>query len=62
MNSVYFLMMHVVFQEQENDQFLDGGQLGPERRLYLRELVARFGHRPIIARKQGLVGSLYALR
>lgn len=23
---------------------LDGGQLGPERRLYLRELIARFGH------------------
>ena len=23
---------------------LDGGQLGPERKLYLRELIARFGH------------------
>jgi hypothetical protein len=38
------LMLHVVQQEQENDQLLDGGALGPERRLYYRELVARFGH------------------
>jgi len=38
------IMLHVVTQEQENDQLLDGGRLGPERRLYYRELVARFGH------------------
>jgi hypothetical protein len=38
------LMLHVVQQEQENDQLLDGGGLGTERRLYYRELVARFGH------------------
>jgi hypothetical protein len=38
------LMLHVVTQETENDQLLDGGALGPQRRLYLRELVARFGH------------------
>jgi hypothetical protein len=38
------IMLHVVTQEQENDQLLDGGDLGPERRLYYRELVARFGH------------------
>ena len=38
------LMLHLVQQEQENDQLLDGGALGPERRLYYRELVARFGH------------------
>jgi hypothetical protein len=38
------LMLHVVQQEQENDQLLDGGALGPERRLYYRELVARFSH------------------
>lgn len=38
------LMLHVVTQEQENDQLLDGGQLGLERKLYYRELIARFGH------------------
>jgi hypothetical protein len=38
------IMLHVVTQEQENDQLLDGGDLGPQRRLYYRELVARFGH------------------
>jgi len=38
------LMLHVVTQEQENDQGLDGGGLGIQRKLYYRELIARFGH------------------
>ncbi|MFV2066762.1 MAG: putative collagen-binding domain-containing protein, partial [Pirellulales bacterium] len=38
------IMLHVVTQEQENDQLLDKGELGPQRRLYYRELVARFAH------------------
>ncbi|MBE0534278.1 MAG: DUF5060 domain-containing protein [Phycisphaerae bacterium] len=38
------LMLHIITQEQENDQALDGGDLGPIRRLYYRELIARFGH------------------
>jgi hypothetical protein len=38
------LMLHVVTQETENDQLLDGGALGTQRRLYYRELIARFGH------------------
>jgi len=38
------MLLHVVQQETENDQLLDGGELGVERRLYYRELVARFGH------------------
>jgi hypothetical protein len=38
------LMLHIILQEQENDQGLDGGELGPQRRLFYRELVARFGH------------------
>ena len=42
------LMLHVVHQEQENDQLLDGGELGDERRLYYRELIARFGHHPAL--------------
>lgn len=39
------VMMHVIIQETENDENLGGGPgLNPERALYLRELVARFGH------------------
>jgi len=38
------LMLHVVTQETENDQGLDGGELGPQRKLYYRELIARFAH------------------
>jgi len=38
------IMLHVITQETENDQLLDGGELGPERRLYYRELIARFAH------------------
>ncbi len=42
------LLLHVVTQETENDQLLDGGELGPDRRLYYRELVARFAHHPAL--------------
>ncbi|MBX3414291.1 MAG: DUF5060 domain-containing protein [Pirellulales bacterium] len=42
------IAQHVVLQEQENDQLLDKGELGPQRRLYLRELVARFAHHPAL--------------
>ena len=38
------IMLHVITQEQENDQGLDGGKLGRQRKLYYRELVARFAH------------------
>ena len=38
------LFKHFKTQETENDQLLDGGALGPERKLYYRELVARFAH------------------
>ena len=38
------MFLHFKTQETENDQLLDGGALGTERRLYYRELVARFGH------------------
>lgn len=38
------ILMHVVMQEQENDQLLDGGNLGNDRTIYYRELIARFGH------------------
>lgn len=42
------ILLHVVLQEQENDQLLDGGELGPERKLYFRELIARFAHHPAL--------------
>ena len=38
------LFLHFKTQETENDLLLDNGDLGPERRLYYRELVARFAH------------------
>lgn len=49
------LYLHFKLQEQENDdnrrensssvpESLDGGALGPERKLYCRELIARFAH------------------
>jgi hypothetical protein len=38
------LFLHFKTQENESDQVLDNGDLGKERRLYYRELVARFSH------------------
>jgi hypothetical protein len=38
------LMLHVITQETENDQLINGGDLGAERKLYYRELIARFAH------------------
>jgi hypothetical protein len=42
------LMMHVITQETENDHLLDGGELDKERKLYYRELIARFSHHPAL--------------
>jgi len=38
------MYLHFKTQETENDQRMDGGALGRERKLYYRELVARFSH------------------
>jgi hypothetical protein len=38
------VMLHVVTQETENELLLDNGDLGTERKLYYRELIARFAH------------------
>lgn len=38
------IQLHLLTQETENDHALDGGNLGPLRKLYYRELIARFGH------------------
>ncbi len=42
------LLLHVITQEQENDQGLDDGELGRQRKLYYRELIARFAHHPAL--------------
>ena len=42
------ILLHVITQETENDQLLDGGELGLQRRLYYRELIARFAHHPAV--------------
>ncbi|NNM15629.1 MAG: DUF5060 domain-containing protein [Bacteroidia bacterium] len=38
------IMSHLVLQEAENDQLLDNGALGTQRKLYYREMIARFSH------------------
>ena len=38
------ILLHMVIQETENETMLDGGDTGPLRQLYFRELMARFGH------------------
>ena len=42
------IALQVVTQEAENETLLDGGDTGPLRQLYYRELVARFGHHPAL--------------
>lgn len=38
------LMLHIVTQETENELLLDIGETGVQRKLYYRELIARFSH------------------
>ena len=38
------MYLHFKTSETENDQLLDSGALGNERKLYYRELIARFSH------------------
>lgn len=40
--------MHLVLQETENERMLDDGDTGRLRKLYLRELIARFAHHPAL--------------
>lgn len=42
------IVLHLLTQETENELMLDGGDTGPMRRLYYRELLARFGHHPAL--------------
>lgn len=48
------ILLHVITQETENDRKLGGSPgLNPERKLYYRELCARFAHHPAIVWNQG---------
>jgi hypothetical protein len=47
------LMLHIVTQETENETLLDGGDTGPQRKLYYRELIARFAHHLAITWNMG---------
>ena len=38
------MFLHFKTQETENELLLDGGDLGTQRKLYYRELIARFWH------------------
>ncbi len=38
------MMVHFVLQETENERLLDNGDLGIQRKLYYREMIARFAH------------------
>lgn len=42
------VLLHVVTQETENERLLDDGDTGPLRKLYYRELIARFAHHPAL--------------
>lgn len=41
-----FLHFQLAETERGNETFFDNGRLGPQRKLFYRELVARFGHHP----------------
>lgn len=38
------IALHLVLSERENQMLLDNGELGNQRRLFYRELIARFSH------------------
>lgn len=42
------ILMHVVTQETENERMLDDGETGRLRKIYYRELIARFAHHPAL--------------
>lgn len=47
------LMLHFVTQETENERLLDDGDTGLQRKLYYRELIARFAHHLAITWNMG---------
>ena len=53
------MYLHFKTQETENDMLLDGGDLDEERKLYYRELIARFGHHLALNWNLGEENDLY---
>ena len=47
------MMQHFVLQETENECLLDMGYTDVQRRVYLSELIARFGHHPAVTWNMG---------
>lgn len=47
------IMLHIVTQETENELLLDDGDTGTQRKLYYRELIARFAHHLAITWNMG---------
>ncbi|MEM6844806.1 MAG: DUF5060 domain-containing protein [Bacteroidota bacterium] len=47
------ILLHFFTQETENELLLDNGDLGPQRQLYYRELIARFAHHLGVAWNMG---------
>ena len=37
-------MLHLLTQETENETLLDNGETSVQRKVYYKELIARFGH------------------
>ena len=38
------VMLHLLTQETENETLLDNGETSVQRKVYYKELIARFGH------------------
>ncbi|RNC90255.1 MAG: PKD domain-containing protein [Allomuricauda sp.] len=53
------MFLHIKTQETENDLLLDGGELDVQRKLYYRELIARFGHHLALNWNLGEENDLY---
>jgi len=47
------LMVHIITQETENELLLDEGNTSFDRKLYYRELIARFAHHPMLTWNMG---------
>lgn len=47
------ILLHFVVQETENELMLDNGDLGIQRKLYIRELIARFAHHLAVSWNMG---------
>ncbi len=47
------IMQHIVFQETENELMQDNGDTKYERKIYIKEMIARFAHHPRITWNMG---------